>query len=107
MLEEVAGRVVLAVRGELDLATLPTFRDHLSRAVQRNPGQAVFVDLDEVASADDVALCVLLAAAAHARRNHGEVRVVCSLPHLRDRLAELRLDQVVSVGGSLTADPAA
>lgn len=102
MLDEIAGRVVLVVRGELDLATLPTFRDHLARAVQRHPGRAVFVDLDQVASADDIALCVLLAAAAHARRSLGEVRVVCSLPHLRDRLADLRLDQVVSVTASVT-----
>lgn len=104
MLNEVAGRSVVVVSGELDLATLPAFRDHLLRAVQRSAGRVVWVDLDQVGSADDVTLGVLLAVAAQARRTNGDLRVVCSQPVLRTRLAELRLDRVLSVAQSLTAE---
>lgn len=104
VLNEVAGRSVVVVSGELDLATLPAFRDHLLRAVQRSAGRVVWVDLDQVGSADDVTLGVLLAVAAQARRTNGDLRVVCSQPVLRTRLAELRLDRVLSVAQSLTAE---
>ena len=97
----VGQRPVVVVRGELDLATMPTLRDAVLRAIQRHPGTGVYVDLDEVGSVDDVALGVMPALDAAARRGGGTLHIVAGHGPVVARLADLRLDQILTVSGSL------
>lgn len=94
---EVAHRPVLHVSGEIDLASLPVFRDHLTRLVDSHVGRTVVVDLDGVTVLDDTGLGMLLGAAGRARRHQGDLVVVCSTPLLRERLSLTGLDRAVTV----------
>ena len=51
---------MLQVSGEIDLATLPYFRDQLLRAVSLHAGATLLVDLDGVTVLDDTGLGILL-----------------------------------------------
>ena len=93
----VADLAVLQVSGEIDLATLPTFRDHLTRLIDSNVGATVHVDLDGVSVLDDTGLGMLLGAAGRARRHGGDVRVVCTTPSLLERFALTGLDRAVDI----------
>ncbi|MEZ5256116.1 MAG: STAS domain-containing protein [Ilumatobacteraceae bacterium] len=81
-----ADLAVLECTGEVDLATLPRFRDALVRHVDLHPGQVVAVDVDGLAALDDAGLGILLGAGARARSRHGDVLVICGSPRLRFRL---------------------
>lgn len=94
---ELAGRPLLQVQGEVDLATLPAFRDHLMRMVTTHPGTTVFVDLDGTTALDDAGIGMLLGAAGRARLGGGDLEVVCTDPRLLDRFAVTRLDRAVTV----------
>ena len=61
-LTTVGATPVLHVSGEIDLATLPAFRDHLTRAIGQHPAASLFVDLDGVIALDDTGLGMLLGA---------------------------------------------
>ena len=76
---------VLQVSGEIDLATLPTFRDHLHRAVDEHRGARIWVDLDGVTALDDSGLGMLLGAAARAREANGDLALVCTGERLLHR----------------------
>lgn len=88
---------VLQVSGEIDLATLPYFRDKLTRAVSRHRGATLFVDLDGVTAMDDTGLGMLLGAAGRAREQGGDVILVSNNERLLARFALTRLDQAVEV----------
>lgn len=98
--DTVGGIPVLGVSGELDLATLPQFRNALVRLVGDAPGARVAVDLDGVVALDDTGLGILLGAAGRARETGGDLVVVCSDERLRNRLAVLRFDRAVPVVSS-------
>ena len=98
----VAGRSVLSVSGEIDLATLPRLHDALTRFVNAaEPATTVVVDLDGVYICDDSGLGVLLGAASRARATGGKLVVVCSSGSLRERLAQTRFDRAVTVAPSV------
>jgi anti-sigma B factor antagonist len=88
---------IVDVHGELDLATVPTLRDRLLRAVTAHPGDDVGVDLDGVTVLDDTALGVLLGVAARAREAGGDMHLVCTDERLLARLARTRLDRAIEV----------
>lgn len=92
---------VLQVSGEVDLATLPYFRDHLIRAIGQNGGSTVIVDLDGVTALDDTGFGMLLGAAGRAREQGGELAIVCTNERLRARLALTGLDRAITVLDSL------
>ncbi|HQV57913.1 MAG TPA: STAS domain-containing protein [Ilumatobacteraceae bacterium] len=94
---------VIALRGPIDLATLPTLRAQVMRALDRYPGQRVLLDLDEVPSLDDAGLGIILALGAAARQRQGELALVCSNDKLRNRLTAMRLDRALDVAASITA----
>jgi len=96
-LTSVGTQPVLVIDGALDLATLPTLRDELLRAVYRHRGQTLFADLDAVTVLDDTALGVLLGAAGSARQSGGELEVVCSLSTLLARFALTGFDRAVTI----------
>ncbi|MFZ4719336.1 MAG: STAS domain-containing protein [Ilumatobacteraceae bacterium] len=94
---ELAGQPLLQVQGEVDLATLPAFRDHLARLVTAHPGITVFVDLDGTTALDDSGIGMLLGAAGRARMAGGDLEVVCTDPRLLERFTLTRLDRAVVV----------
>lgn len=98
---DVGGMRVLAVRGEVDLATIPRLRDALVRLVGEHGGATVAVDLDGVSVLDDSGLGVILGAAGRARAAGGDLVVVCSDPRLRARLHLTGLDRAVDVRADL------
>ncbi|MEY4176058.1 MAG: hypothetical protein RI900_3223 [Actinomycetota bacterium] len=91
------GAAALQVSGEVDLSTLPSFRDQLLKLVDDNPGSTVLVDLDGVTALDDAGLGMLLGAAGRARQRQGDLRLVCTAPHLLRRFEVTGLDRAVSV----------
>jgi anti-sigma B factor antagonist len=93
----VGTKAVLQVSGEIDLATLPLFHDHLVRLVDGHPGVTVVVDLDGVTALDDTGLGMLLGAAGRARQLDGDLVLVCSGERLLARFALTGLDRAVLV----------
>lgn len=95
--DRVGDALVVALDGAADLGSVPTLERALRRAVDDAPGETVLVDLDGVGVLDDVALGLLLGAAATARRTNGDVELVCTAERVCRRLGETRLDQVMTV----------
>ena len=87
----------IGLGGLVDLGSVPMLHDVLTRAVLDHPGETIVVDLDGVVSFDDIALGLLLAAAARARELGGELEIVCSSGRLLDRLESTRFDRAVTV----------
>lgn len=98
---DVAGRAVVVLTGSVDLSTVPTLQNALARIVVERPGETIAVDLDAVDTVDDVGLGILLGAAGRARRTNGDVVVVCSNEHLRERFSITGLDRAITVATSL------
>ncbi len=82
--------------GDADLGALPTLQQLLTRAVDRATN-VVVVDLDGLTVLDDSALGLIIGAAAAARRRDVELRLICTEPRRRARLADTRLDQILPV----------
>ena len=98
---DVAGRAVVVLTGSVDLSTVPTLQNALARVVVERSGEVVAVDLDAVDSVDDIALGILLGAAGGARRNGGDVVIVCANEHLREKFALTGLDRAIVVSATL------
>lgn len=94
-------RPVLQVSGEIDLATLPYFRDQLMRAIGQQPSATLAVDLDGVTALDDTGFGMLLGAAGRAREQGGDLVIVCTNERLRARLALTGLDRAITVQSTL------
>jgi anti-anti-sigma factor len=99
----VAGRPVVALSGALDLSTVPALQNALTMAILDHPTTTIAVDLDGVESLDDVALGVLLGAAARARRAGGDLVIVAGDAALRQRFALTGFDRAITVAASLSA----
>lgn len=95
--DTIGGVAVLSITGELDLSTLPQFRNAVVRLVGDHPTQTVAIDVDGVFVLDDTGVGVLLGAAGRARENGGDLAVVCTDERLLRRFAVLRLDCAVDV----------
>jgi anti-sigma B factor antagonist len=91
------GAPALQVSGEVDLSTLPSFRDQLLRLVDDNVGCTVLVDVDGVTALDDAGLGMVLGAAGRARQRGGDLSIVCTADHLLRRFAVTGLDRAVAV----------
>jgi anti-sigma B factor antagonist len=97
----IGGQIVVALAGIADLSTAPVLQSHLRQTVSDHAGRRLMVDLDGLGLLDDVALGLLLGAAARARELGGDLDLVCSRPRLRERLSTTRFDQVVDVRTSI------
>lgn len=91
------GAATLHVSGEVDLSTLPLFRDQLMKLVDDHFGHTVHVDLDGVTALDDAGLGMLLGAAGRARQREGDLQLVCTSEHLLRRFSVTGLDRAVAV----------
>ncbi|MGA3147161.1 MAG: STAS domain-containing protein [Acidimicrobiales bacterium] len=69
------GLLRVAVRGEVDVATAPTLREHLYDAVDRSSG-VVVVDLSAVTFIDSTALGVLIGAQERSRDHGTQLRII-------------------------------
>src|ERR1700710_1344493 len=72
----VGHRVVLAVSGELDLATAPTLQGALDDAVDSGAAE-IWIDLSDVRFMDSTALRVLLAIRRRLRLSSTPLAVIC------------------------------
>ena len=93
---------VLQVSGEIDLATLPYFRDQLMRAVSLHDGATVLVDLDGVTALDDTGLGMLLGTAGRAREQGGDLVIVSNNERLLQRFELTRLNRALEVRRSIS-----
>ena len=76
------GCAVLAVSGEVDVATVPRLREQLHALVASGTPRIV-VDLDAVDFLDSTGLGVLVGALKRVRSNGGELALVCTSPRIR------------------------
>ncbi len=78
--------ILLALRGELDLATVPVLEDALQSAERAH--ELVVVDLRDLTFLDSTGLHVLISAEQRARRSGARLMIVQGPPQVR-RLLEL------------------
>ncbi len=92
-----SGVAVVHVSGELDLATIPRFRDHLARLAASRRGQRVLVDLDGLVALDGAGAGALVTGLAVVAAAGGDVELVCTSPEILDTLRLCRLDRVFTI----------
>lgn len=98
---QVGDAQVVAVEGDVDLASIGVLHGELARVLRQHPASTVVVDLDGVRALDDAGLGVLLGAAASAREADGDLEVVCTRPTLRSRLERTGFDRAVTVRATI------
>jgi anti-sigma B factor antagonist len=93
---------MLVLRGELDLRTVPTLREHLADALARDEG-AVVVDLTDVGFIDSTGLAALLNALRRLTRAGRRLLLACADGPVLRMLRLTRLDSTFSVHESADA----
>lgn len=78
---QVAGATVVAVVGEIDVATAPALRDRLQSCIDHGATKVV-VDLLGVPFLDSTALGVLVGASKRLRDQGGSLRIVLTEPRV-------------------------
>ena len=91
---------MLAASGEIDIAAVPMFRDHLRRLVD-DGSPSIVVDLSHVRFIDSAGLRVLVDGLTRARRRDSDLRVACPSPSLRRTFEISGLDKVMNVHESV------
>jgi len=76
---------VLVFAGEIDLATVPTCSDMLTKFVDDHAGSNISVDMRQVSALDDAGIGVILGAVARARTTGSLLSLVIDDQHMRDR----------------------
>jgi anti-anti-sigma factor len=94
-------RRVVALDGLADLASIPLLQSRLLREIGLADGATVVVDVDGLLALDDVALGVLLGAAATARDHGGDLEVLTTAARWRDRFRTTRFEHAVTVRDSI------
>ena len=94
------GYSVLAVSGEVDVATVPRLREQLHGLVAEGHTRIV-VDLDGVDFLDSTGLGVLVGALKRVRSNDGELSLVCTQPRIRKVFEVTGLTKVFSLYDSV------
>ena len=106
IVDERQGWSVVALSGEIDMATSPELRERLHALLGEGRSNLV-IDLDEVGFIDSTALGVLIGTMKRARAAGGDVRLVCTQPRVAKVLEITRLDQAfatyTSVDGAVEA----
>jgi len=91
---------VIGFTGDLDMSTLPTLSDLLTKAINQTPVHLA-LDLDGITVLDDAALGILLGAASRIRNNGGRMSVVCSNPKIADYLRRTQIDLIIPLATSV------
>jgi len=92
------GWTIVAVVGDVDLATMPTLHHHLESA----DGDRVALDLSGVDHLDPVTFGVVIVGSLRATRRGARFAVIAPESRPRELLAESRLDEVLTVVGELS-----
>jgi anti-sigma B factor antagonist len=93
------GVAVVAVRGEIDVATSPEMRHVLEELLEPRPGLLI-VDLSDVSFIDSTGLGALVEAVTAARAGGGDLQLVVTQPHIMKLLELTGLDAVFTVVSS-------
>lgn len=93
----VGDRHVIAVDGLADLGSVPLLQSTLRREIASAPGATIVVDVDGLVGLDDVALGVLLGAAATARDQGGDLEVLTTSPRWVERFRATGFDHAVNI----------
>ena len=89
----------VAVRGELDTATVPALRAKLEALVEAGPHRLV-VDLSELSFVDSSGVTALLATRDQLRTRGGTLATICPDPHVRRTFELTGTDALLGVAGS-------
>ena len=98
---QVAGHDVVALDGIADLAAAPQLQSALSRSLSALETNSLIVDLDAATVVDDVAIGLLLGTATRCRDRGIDFAIVASTPKIAARLADTRVDRIVTVRSSI------
>lgn len=102
----IGNQLVVALDGIADLGSVPKLQDELRREISRSPGRTILVDVDGLIALDDVALGIVLGAAATAREAGGDLEVVAGSVRWQRRFAATRFDQAVTIRSSVASSGA-
>ena len=100
--QERDGFAVLAVSGEVDVATVPRLREQLHGLVAQGSNQ-IIVNLDAVDFLDSTGLGVLVGGLKRVRANDGNLRVVCTQERLLKIFRITGLTKVFAIHDSVAA----
>ena len=100
VVQEQGDWTVLAVSGEIDIATAPSLREKLHSLLADGRSRLI-VDLDDVTFLDSTALGVLVGLLKRARTEGGELRIVCNQPRVRKVFEITRLDSAFDLCNSV------
>lgn len=91
------GRLVVALDGLADLSSVPVLQSGLRREITAAPGATIVVDVDGLVALDDVALGILLGAAATAREHGGDLEILTTSPRWIERFRVTRFEHAVAI----------
>ena len=97
MEEPDAATRIVALRGELDVATVPVFRDALNRLADDETVQCICVDLVEVTFIDSTGLMTLLNALRRVVRREGRLVIACNNPTVLRLFEATRTDATFEI----------
>lgn len=101
-LTEREGSAVLAVSGEVDVASAPRLRERIVGMVA-DGHRRIVLDLDEVDFLDSTGLGVLVGALKRVRTHGGELHIVCTSPRILKVFDITGLTLVFPLHGSVDA----
>ncbi|MFI5065173.1 MAG: STAS domain-containing protein [Streptosporangiales bacterium] len=93
------GCAIVAVAGEVDIATVALLREHLFELAAS--GRALVVDLDQVGFIDSAGLAALVGAARRAAAHGASLQAVCARPQIRQLFRLTGLDRQVPLARTL------
>jgi anti-sigma B factor antagonist len=99
-LSERDGYCVLAVSGEVDVATVPRLREQL-HGLAAQGDNSIVVDLDGVEFLDSTGLGVLVGALKRVRSSGGDLHLICTQPRIRKVFEVTGLTKVFSIYDSV------
>ena len=101
------GYAIVAVAGEVDIATVTRLRERLFELAAS--GRTLVVDLDQVSFIDSAGLAALVGAARRAAAHGASMQVVCARPRTRQlfRLTGLDGPARLPLAGGRTGGPTA
>jgi anti-sigma B factor antagonist len=93
------GYAVVAVAGEVDIATVTRLRERLFELAAS--GRTLVVDLDQVSFIDSSGLAALVGAARRAAAHGASLQVVCARPQTRQLFRLTGLDSQIPLARTL------
>lgn len=95
---------VLAVSGELDVASAPSLRQRLVSLVEQG-AREVIVDISAVGLLDSTGLGVLIGAVKRLRGHGGDLVVTCDQERIRRLFEITRLDRAIDLYATIDEVP--